>query len=67
MLTHWNIASNVIAAGEIFPLRATDRSLAFLPWAHAFGQTCELHMLFSVGCSLGLNDEVPNLLPTWPK
>ncbi len=63
VLTHWNIASNVIAAGEIFPLRATDRSLAFLPWAHAFGQTCELHMLFSVGCSLGLNDEIPNLLP----
>lgn len=63
VLTHWNIASNVIAAGEIFPLRPTDRSLAFLPWAHAFGQTCELHMLFSVGCSLGLNDEIPNLLP----
>jgi len=62
VLTHWNIASNVIAAGEIFPLRATDRSLAFLPWAHAFGQTCELHMLFSVGCSLGLNDEIPSLL-----
>ncbi|HEY3253256.1 MAG TPA: AMP-binding protein, partial [Polyangiaceae bacterium] len=63
VLSHWNIASNVIASGEIFPLRATDRSLAFLPWAHAFGQTCELHMLFSVGCSLGLNDEIPNLLP----
>lgn len=63
VLTHWNIASNVIAAGELFPLRASDRSLAFLPWAHAFGQTAELHMLFSVGCSLGLNDEIPNLLP----
>ncbi|HYQ27008.1 MAG TPA: long-chain fatty acid--CoA ligase [Polyangiaceae bacterium] len=63
VLTHWNIASNVIAAGELFPLRPSDRSLAFLPWAHAFGQTAELHMLFSVGCSLGLNDEIPNLLP----
>jgi len=52
----------VIAAGELFPLRPTDRSLAFLPWAHSFGQTAELHMLFSVGCSLGLNDEIPNLL-----
>jgi len=62
VLTHWNIASNVIASGELFPLRPTDRSLAFLPWAHAFGQTAELHMLFSVGCALGLNDEVPNLL-----
>jgi long-chain acyl-CoA synthetase len=62
VLTHWNIASNVIASGEMFPLRATDRSLAFLPWAHAFGQTAELHMLFSVGCSLALNDEIPNLV-----
>ena len=62
VLSHWNIASNVIASGELFPLRPTDRSLAFLPWAHAFGQTCELHMLFSVGASIGLNDEVPNLI-----
>src|SRR5450432_35852 len=62
VLSHWNIASNVIASGEVFPLRPTDRSLAFLPWAHAFGQTCELHMLFSVGCGLALNDEVPNLV-----
>ena len=62
VLSHWNIASNVIAAGEIFPLSPTDRSLAFLPWAHAFGQVAELHMLFSVGCALALNDEVPNLI-----
>ncbi len=62
VLSHRNIVSNVIASGEIFPLRPSDRSLAFLPWAHAFGQTAELHMLFSVGCSLALNDEVPNLV-----
>jgi long-chain acyl-CoA synthetase len=62
VLTHWNIASNVIASAELFPIGATDRSLAFLPWAHSFGQTCELHLLFSRGCSLGLNDEIPNLL-----
>ena len=62
VLTHWNIASNVIAAGEMFPVRATDRSLAFLPWAHAFGQTCELHMLFSFGSSMALNDEIPSLI-----
>ena len=62
VLSHWNIASNVLAAGEMFPLRPADRSLAFLPWAHAFGQTCELHMLFSVGCSMALNDHIPNLI-----
>jgi len=62
VLSHWNIASNVIAALELFPIRPSDRSLAFLPWAHAFGQTAELHLLFGVGCSLALNDEVPNLV-----
>jgi long-chain acyl-CoA synthetase len=62
VLSHWNIASNVLAALELFPIRPSDRSLAFLPWAHAFGQTAELHLLFSVGCSLALNDEVPNLV-----
>src|SRR5450755_946704 len=39
VLSHWNIASNVIASLELFPIRPADRSLAFLPWAHAFGQT----------------------------
>jgi long-chain acyl-CoA synthetase len=62
VLSHWNIASNVSASLELFPIRPADRSLAFLPWAHAFGQTAELHLLFSVGCSLALNDEVPNLV-----
>ncbi len=62
VLSHWNLASNVIASLELFPIRATDRSLAFLPWAHAFGQTAELHVLFSIGASLALNDEVPNLV-----
>ena len=62
VLSHWNIASNVLASLEMFPIRSTDRSLAFLPWAHAFGQTTELHLLFSIGCSLALNDEVPNLV-----
>src|SRR5690606_4675006 len=37
-------------------------SLSFLPWAHSMGQTCELHGLISMGCSIGINDEVPNLV-----
>jgi long-chain acyl-CoA synthetase len=40
----------------------SDRSLAFLPWAHAFGQTAELHGLLSQGLSIGINDEIPNLV-----
>src|SRR5690606_24675248 len=35
-----------------------ERSLAFLPWAHAFGQTAELYFLFQDGHALALNDDI---------
>lgn len=54
VLTHANLASNVSAMHEVFPMRPEDRSLSFLPWAHSFGQTVELHMLFSMGASMGI-------------
>ncbi|HEX6242822.1 MAG TPA: long-chain fatty acid--CoA ligase, partial [Polyangiales bacterium] len=60
-LTHRNVASNLSALHQIFPVVADDRSLSFLPWAHAFGQVVELYGLFSVGASLALSpseDEV---------
>jgi long-chain acyl-CoA synthetase len=62
ILTHGNITSNVNAIHTIFTFEPDDRSLAFLPWAHSFGQTCELHCLVSMGCSMAINDEVKNLV-----
>jgi long-chain acyl-CoA synthetase len=62
ILSHGNIASNINAIHDIFPFEYSDRSLSFLPWAHSFGQTCELHAMFSMGCSLGINDKIENLL-----
>ncbi|MBT8494324.1 MAG: long-chain fatty acid--CoA ligase [Deltaproteobacteria bacterium] len=62
MLSHQNICSNVEAVEQVFPLAKEDRSLSFLPWAHAFGQTCELHVLVNTGASLALNDAIPNLI-----
>jgi long-chain acyl-CoA synthetase len=62
MLSHNNIVSNVLAVHSVFPIESGDRSLSFLPWAHAFGQTCELHCLLSLGASLAINDEIPNLV-----
>ena len=35
-------------------INSSDRSLSFLPWAHSYGQTCELWMLISKGASIGL-------------
>jgi long-chain acyl-CoA synthetase len=53
-LTHNNLAANLSALHQIFPVEPDDRSLSFLPWAHAFGQVVELYGLFSMGASLGI-------------
>jgi long-chain acyl-CoA synthetase len=53
-LTHKNLASNLSALHQIFPVEPEDRSLSFLPWAHAFGQVVELYGLFSMGASVGI-------------
>ena len=62
VLTHKNFIANVNGINQVFPMDPSDRSLAFLPWAHAFGQTAELHGLLSQGLSIGINDEIPNLV-----
>jgi len=62
LLTHKNICSNINALEDLFLFEPEERSLAFLPWAHAFGQTCELHLLLSKGASLAINDDVSRLV-----
>lgn len=66
VLTHKNFCANINALTPLFPLTSEDRSLAFLPWAHAFGQTAEFFMLPALGVSLALNDEVPKLVSNLP-
>jgi long-chain acyl-CoA synthetase len=56
MLTHLNIASNVSAILDVYPFTPEDRSLAFLPWAHSFGQTGELHTFIGAGASMAINE-----------
>src|SRR5439155_583058 len=62
ILSHGNIASNVSAIHEVFPMTAADRSLSFLPWAHSFGQTCELHALVSTGSSIAICEAVAKFI-----
>ncbi|MBX3274570.1 MAG: long-chain fatty acid--CoA ligase [Sandaracinaceae bacterium] len=62
LLSHANLASNVSAMHEVFPMSPEDRSLSFLPWAHSFGQTVELHGLFSMGASMGIAESVPKIV-----
>jgi long-chain acyl-CoA synthetase len=62
ILSHNNIASNVSAMHEVFPMSSMDRSLSFLPWAHSFGQTVELHGLISMGASIAICESVDKIL-----
>lgn len=39
MLTHRNLVSNIIAAGEVFQLQDSDIALSFLPLSHVFERT----------------------------
>ncbi|MGI9529331.1 MAG: AMP-dependent synthetase/ligase [Acidimicrobiia bacterium] len=70
MLSHANLTTNVMALTEIFPLEEDDRSASFLPWAHSFGQTVELHTLIHQGASTGLTSaatltrDMPEIKPT---
>lgn len=62
ILSHGNIASNISAVHEMMAMGTADRSLSFLPWAHSFGQTCELHALLSMGASMAICDDVTRLV-----
>ena len=66
-LSHGNIASNVSAVHECFDMIAEDRTLSFLPWAHSFGLTCELHCMTSMGASMALNTAVDKLVMEMPE
>ncbi|HYJ08818.1 MAG TPA: long-chain fatty acid--CoA ligase [Polyangiaceae bacterium] len=67
VLLHKNFCANVNALLDLFPIGPEDRSLAFLPWAHAFGQTAEFFMLPALGCAVAINDEVPKLVANLPE
>jgi len=66
-LSHENIASNVSAVHETFDIQQEDRTLSFLPWAHSFGLTAELHMILSMGGSMALNTSVDQLVAEMPE
>jgi long-chain acyl-CoA synthetase len=61
ILSHGNIASNLNAIHTYMPKREQDVSVSFLPWAHSFGQTCELHMMLSLGASVAFAESIPKL------
>jgi len=62
ILSHGNIISNVNAVQTMLPIGPDDRSLSFLPWAHSFGFTCELHVMVSRGASIALAEAVDKII-----
>ena len=62
ILTHFNFASNVSAIHEVHEMEGSDRSLSFLPWAHSFGQTVELHGMLSMGASIAIAEAIDKIL-----
>ncbi|MGK5090471.1 long-chain fatty acid--CoA ligase [Deltaproteobacteria bacterium TL4] len=62
LLTHDNIMSNVNAVEEILDITPDDSSLSFLPWAHSFGQTLELHCMLSSGGSTGFAENTGTII-----
>lgn len=67
MLSHFGLASTLCGAMEVVKPRATDRTLAFLPWAHAFGGCIEIHSVIYCGASLAICDDVTKLLDYLPQ
>lgn len=66
-LIHSNTVSNVFGVRGMVEdpkdfIRESDRSLAFLPWAHSYGQTCELWTQMAHGASSGICRGVPFIL-----
>ena len=67
LLSHGNFTSNVHAAGKtLHQLDETCRTLSFLPWAHSFGQTAELHFLMSRGASTGFAESPKTIVDDLP-
>jgi long-chain acyl-CoA synthetase len=62
ILSHGNIISNVNAVQSMLPIGGDDRSLSFLPWAHSFGHTCELHCMLSRGASIAICEAVDKIV-----
>lgn len=62
ILSHGNLISNINAVQGMLPLNDEDRSLSFLPWAHSFGHTCELHCMLSRGASIAICEAVDKII-----
>ncbi|MGH9361345.1 MAG: AMP-dependent synthetase/ligase [Thermoanaerobaculia bacterium] len=57
MLSHSNIASNVVAAMEVLPVSGSYTALSFLPLSHSFERTVD-YAYFYKGCTIAYAESV---------
>jgi long-chain acyl-CoA synthetase len=62
LLTHRGITETIFSTTRRIPVAPDERTLSFLPWAHAFGQVDELHLLIAHGATMGLCERNEQLL-----
>ena len=60
MLTHKNIASNVVALNEIMPTDKYDRTISFLPLSHIFERTA-VYFYMSMGAAVHYPESLDKL------
>ncbi len=66
-LSHENVVSNLRGLDFLWQDElSTNVSLAFLPWAHVYGQTAELHSMLGVGSALGIVSKREEILEAIP-
>lgn len=70
MLTHRNVASNVMASQMVLEIRESDNSVSFLPLSHILQRTVD-YLFFWVGCRIAyprsidtLVDDLKTIKPT---
>jgi len=66
-LSHENVVANLRGLDYLWQKELEQNvSLAFLPWAHVFGQTAELHSLLAIGSALGIVSKREEILEAIP-
>ena len=62
ILSHRNLIFECSVVIPLLGMTKDVRTLAFLPWAHVFGQVAEVHGIIGCGGSAGLVDDVNTLI-----
>lgn len=58
MLTHKNVASNIISSLETIHFTQDDSFLSYLPWCHSFERTTGYYAAFSAGSEISIAESL---------